>query len=993
MEENMTETTFSWESLEEFVGREKFLTDAKTWLQDDALHLVFYTGDYGVGKTRLLKQILESATNLRATAVPVSYIDLYHNAYHSDEGLALALADNFREYKEYFFAFDLAKQALDKARAASDSQKAAGFLRAMLNSCADGIMRLSQDQGILILLDTAERWVYPTAEEGLSMPPAWAWFKSWVKQLDRGMVVLAGRSQCNSLAVELGVHPVQLDFFTQGEIQEYIQAVLAKYSAKTNSADFEITTAEIDSLTKLSDGRPILIALYLQLVFQNKQLRDKLCSVNREVFEKFLMDELMSSEVGEALRAAGRAPKGVDLDLFASIRGLPPKNVKDELEQLKSMSFAKTFKSSNRLFLHDEMYAMLQRHIYADKGDYIEATEAARKIYEYYRKLIFEKNQELQSLYEQLVRGIEFEEITTEQKERIILDIRALEMPRQLFATEFISYQWRHSINQEKTIPQKPADPVEIALRDYYRFAHESATTGRYDLTVALRLELLSILKELTPQDNPWRGFIRGLLLVQQVWENLALGEKYGVGIPSLLRKLETIRELDAAQRTVLAALLKTWQGTAIIFSLEPVYENAAQLLTEAITALQKIDKPEMSWFKMVTNGLAHRQRAYLYRIQGQFDLAIADYLEALKHNRGTNYFHEEATLRNDLGVAQMMVGKFQSARENIEEGLKLRYRLGAGPYIALSNSTLAQYLIATTDYDGARKSARDAVRISQAIGFERGEAFGKLALAEATRRYAFSPKGLPQQTELIDQAEKLIKSAVNSFEKLGEQLRIIESYLEQACVARDKMRILAKEHQDTWYNQALEGLQKTAGQAKKWNITYRNADALGNIIWLNIFAGKLAEAEQAADRFAAMPELTPYWLHNGRPTNVKLAELNPILWSQIGKFYAAKGVLAFEKRKLDLQSSRNGMVTKGFYLNDCALNFLLALQYSSLFALDHRGIREGRRTIFDTLTKLNPTELTSFSEYVRQGVVDQQLSPPIIIEQQMREQGLWFGA
>ena len=106
----MSETTFSWESLEQFIGRHTLLKQAEEWLTDGVLHLVFYTGGYGVGKTRLLKQILGLGETLSTFAVPSNYIDLYHAYHHSDEGLARALVDNFSGYKEYFFAFDLASQ-------------------------------------------------------------------------------------------------------------------------------------------------------------------------------------------------------------------------------------------------------------------------------------------------------------------------------------------------------------------------------------------------------------------------------------------------------------------------------------------------------------------------------------------------------------------------------------------------------------------------------------------------------------------------------------------------------------------------------------------------------------------------------------------------------------------------------------------------------------------------------------------------------------------
>lgn len=991
----MPEMTFSWESLEQFIGRKPLLAQAEEWLKDGGMHLIFYTGGYGIGKTRLLKQILDLGSHLKATAIPSNYIDLYHAYHHSDEGLARALVDNFGAYKEYFFAFDLASQALEEARAAGDNRKAAEYLRAMLRACEDGMKRLSNDHGVLVLLDTAEQWVYPTANAGQNATPAWLWLKSWVKELPKGLVLLAGRPACELLASEVDVHPVRLDYFNLQETADYISAITRNYQTSKQSAEFVLPEDDIARLHHLSQGRPILLSLYLQLAFQNKEIRNKALTTRTEEFEKFLIDELMGSEFGEALRATGRAPKGVDLLLFTGIRGLRNKDgstsnenleyAKGEFEQLKKMSFAKTFRNSDRLFLHDEMYDMLNRHIYSQKNELSEANEAreaAIQIFEYYTQLIDQKNQELKSLYERLSRGIEFEEIANEERESVILAIHAIEAPRQNLITEFISYRWRYEIVVGE-------DPIEAGLRRYYRFVHESASSGRYNLVVSLRIELLSLLKDLE-KDNLWQPFIQGLLLIQKVWEKLALGENYGAEIPRLLQNLDTITNLPAHHKSILAGFLNIWQGTTIIFSREPDYELARQLLSGAIENIQAIKSQDVSWFKDVADSLAHRILAYLYRVQGQFDQAIKHFVEALKNSRAIDFYHEEAILRNDLGFAQMLVGKFQAARENIEEGLKLRYRVGIGTYIALSNSTLAQYHIATNIYDEARKRARYAVKISQAIGYERGEAFGYLALAEATRRYAFSPLGSAGQEVLMNEAETFINAAANAFEKLGEEARIIESHLERGCLFRDKMRIVSDDRKEAYYQKALEEFGWTAEKAGQSNITYRRADALCNIIWLNFFAGRHDLAEQAAEVFAQMPELAPYWLRDGKPVDETKARLNPILWSQIGKYHTARGILVFETWRKT--GNKNALSTRGLGLRECASNFLLGLHYSILFAPDHRGLREGRRTVYAALTLLNRDELKNFSYHARELAGAHNLKSPTVLEELMKEQALWFG-
>ena len=50
---------FSYKTLEKFIGRESILKDVRGRLQNDKFHLVFLSGEFGIGKTRLLQRILE----------------------------------------------------------------------------------------------------------------------------------------------------------------------------------------------------------------------------------------------------------------------------------------------------------------------------------------------------------------------------------------------------------------------------------------------------------------------------------------------------------------------------------------------------------------------------------------------------------------------------------------------------------------------------------------------------------------------------------------------------------------------------------------------------------------------------------------------------------------------------------------------------------------------------------------------------------------------
>jgi len=226
--------------------------------------------------------------------------------------------------------------------------------------------------------------------------------------------------------------------------------------------------------------------------------------------------------------------------------------------------------------------------------------------------------------------------------------------------------------------------------------------------------------------------------------------------------------------------------------------------------------------------------------------------------------------------------------------------------------------------------------------------------LAEATRRFAFSAEGPSNQADLLREAQDDIEIAL---ENLNESARIIDAKLEQACLYRDRIRVdtdLPKKK--TWFEKSDEQLKWVAKEAEKEGIEYRQVDAMSNRIWLGNFANNMEYAEQAAKEFEQLPILEPYWLRNGEFGNEDKARENPQLWSQVGKYFVGRGIIALTRWK----KAKNNELLK-----ESARCLMLGLKYSTTFAEDHRGLREGRRTLLQELAKLNSDELKQFGGYV----------------------------
>lgn len=970
---------FSLKKLEKFVGREPILNQVRGWLEDGAFHPAFFSGEYGVGKTRLLERILE--LHKKYDGAPARLIDLYHFRHHSPEGLARAIFACFEntDNEHYFNPLITARRRLDAARAAGDSKAIHEQLEALLNSCRDGVKKMSAERGVLLLFDTVEQFVYPT---GARFAPAWDWLKGWIGDLPRGAVLFAGRPAASALFQSFPLSALPLDFFTPEESRAYLTAAAEDWSQETGQS-VEFAEEDVQKLHTLSQGRPILLAIFLELRMRDPQAFKDLSEFRTETFEQKVIEHLLSQpELGETLKAAGRARKGMDPELLAKIRGISLREAKEALETLKTMSFAKTFPEDDRVYLHDDMYDLLEKYVYVHDADAAERQAAAQAIYEYYRDAIRQKNEELKDIFASLTRE-DFER-SASSPEEYVDKIRKAEASRQRLKTEFIHYRLRNRVEKEGKRKWFEDDTIFAGLKMYYRYGHEAATSNNDEILIPLQIELTNFWLSL-PEENFWKPFIEGLLLIHEVWIKVATGQDYQNDLSSLEKSLEGIANLSSDQRILLHSLLETWRGTGLVFAEQPDYEDARNIFDNVIRVAESLSvENDLKWFQSVVLSLALRQRAYLYRIRGSFENAIEDFKHSLYHSRFIHFDHEEATLRNDLGFAQMQAGHFQSAYENMWDGLQLRYKLAVGHRIALSHSSLAQHFIATGAYEEARKHAQYAVRLAGAVGYRRGIGFGNLALGESARRFAFSAQAPANQADYLREAQDAIEIALKN---LSEKARLIDAALEQACLYRDRLRIERDPaKKKAWFEKSDEQFKRVAGEAEKAKIEYRQVDAMCNRVWLGYFASDMEHAEQAAKEFELLRVLEPYWLRNGKYVDEKKARENPQLWSQIGKYYVGRGMMALAKWKQEKKEE---------FLKDAARYMTLGLKYSTAFAEDHRGLREGRRTLRQEIATLDADELKRFGSYVLEAEKSEKIvtkkDEQSALQRLMRDHALWF--
>lgn len=562
--------------------------------------------------------------------------------------------------------------------------------------------------------------------------------------------------------------------------------------------------------------------------------------------------------------------------------------------------------------------------------------------------------------------------------------------------TEFIYYRLRNQVEKKDKRKWFDDDPILAGLKMYYRYSHEAATSNNDGILIPLQIELTNFWLALADENlwkliewlhledrNFWKPFIEGLLLIHQVWIKEAMGQPYLEDIPILEKGLEDISNFSKDQKAILRALLETWRAMGLGFAQQPDHKNAEKLFGEVIHTTESLDvEDRLTWFKHVVLSLAYRQRAYLHRIHGLFEDAINDFKQSLYYSRSIHFNHEEATLRNDLGFAQMQNGEFLPALENMLDGLQLRYKLAVGPRTALSHSSLAQRSIATGDYEEARKYAQSAVRIANAVGYRRGIGFGNLALAEATRRFAFSAQGPSNQEEFLREAEDAIKFALRN---LNEPSRIIDAKLEQACLYRDRIRAESdpakKKHGSRKQTNNSSG-SPTRRKRKESNIGRWMPCAIASGWGILPTIWNMRSKPLKSSNCSSFSNLIG--LKMGNSLMAKRRE-NSQLWSQIGKYFVGRGIVALAKWK---------KIKKEDLLEEAAHCTMLGLKYSTAFADDHRGLREGRRTLLQELAKLDTDELKRFGGYVLKAEKSEKIvkgKEQSALQNLMRGHALWF--
>jgi tetratricopeptide (TPR) repeat protein len=1016
------------------VGRKKILDQIQAAVERGPGAVVFYIpGAGGIGKTRLLAEILRLCREgiwkaeggpLLAVEEPV---DLYHTQTHSLEGLARAMGavigpeirdKYFRAYRDELETLERKKPDLRYAL-----REITELRGRMTQSLIEGFQQLAQSYRVVIAFDTAEMLLYETdaVQQVLRLGAEGVGARRWLIEgllpnVSNTVFLIAGRprpSLLKDLRDNLGerLQVIELDRFSEDETLAYFDEV-ATAARADNEEDVaqRIENIPVDVRTVmhlLADGRPILLSLMMDLVALAQRLPDDLkipLAQAREIapgklqairtkLESSIVSQFqhVGSPADEAIRSLAFARKGMDPVLLARVADMEEEEARQVLSALtglrfngrqgqagaisglRRLSFIKVRPADRRVFLHDEMYALLERHVLQQLPE-ADVKRAQRAILDYYAQELEETPQKIEAL-QPIVR----EEITPDQQ--------IISVPRPATSPGLIEERMRAETYLDYLMSEEVHyllryDPLQ-GFQTYCRYAERAYESSDQDLDMQLRDELLAFVQlpeheGLMTIDGLPRAEVDTDAGVRWIRRNIIRKEYYqAVVIPSRLR--EEWPDLVARAGEVGEARLDVWEGMAQAYLGEDL-ARSEELLGRAIEVLRSA-RPEdefHQWQRTLELANAYNGLGYLLLRRGRHRQATVAYQRALPLWRrlGKGYEAEHANTLNNLSWALAELGGFDDAIRHCMDGLDLRSELGARYPIALSYNTLGQIQTRNDQPHRARINCERALAIFRELEMMRGIGMSSIALAEACRRMAETEEVYfpEEQVDLLRQALQHAREAVAIFgpyqqwpdvrrkePQVSEPARLVDALIELGCAYRDWVRLWPsytpqpgdpdREKLAQLGEQALRQAAQLAGSQQP----HRAVDALVNLAWLRYYVGDLDGVEAVRNEVQAMVSDEYRITEEAGPPSGEPDQ--PWHWVQLGKMHVLQGHIAFN-RYFNLKESDPELAHAA--LKEAAEMYTLALAYDDLYGLGHmfRDMKRGEFRIYDRFRGLNVDDL-----------------------------------
>ena len=351
-----------------FIGRQDELNTIKeSILNFNELCLVFIDAPGGIGKTRLLQEILESENSYTKYLVKFSQIlDFDDRTLHDFHSFLFRLVQNLKETSKFSLYIEELKKYHKKIHGKVSYESLNITKNAAIERFVECFNNVSKTKRIVILIDTIEalknNFVNYWEEIGLI-----------ISKLENSLFVFSGRNaksiekiikpilKSNTFEYKISLQPLSIE-----NIKDYI---LEKQRIMHIPIDSSIT----DHLVSLSAGNPILLDLAIDWIVRERKIdwihecniEDIQNSENNKIeFEKRLVTPFLKiSTMMDRLILLLAHIYPLDINSMSYLLDISQKNAKKLLKEAEDYVFIKKL-PDNSISLHDKMRSMIEDYVW-----------------------------------------------------------------------------------------------------------------------------------------------------------------------------------------------------------------------------------------------------------------------------------------------------------------------------------------------------------------------------------------------------------------------------------------------------------------------------------------------------------------------------------------------------------------------------------------------------------------------------------------------------
>lgn len=651
----------------------------------------------------------------------------------------------------------------------------------------------SNRKRLFVFCDTYERVErYPNA---LSLLPTRHFLETY--HIPAIAFVMAGRNELDWKSMywhnyRQHVQPVIVPPFTPKEIIEYLEEHLMLAEREQD----EVLT-EVATLHRLTQGRPILVGLLVDLLNDHGVQFEQVLEVKQSEFERYLVEKIH----------AGRDPGSWAVLLMAHIHhrfnqhmldwlfshlkfrseAALPATIEKAWKKLQGYSFVRLSVTTNDIALHDEMRRMVVEHIWKqeDKPKGISRQELSESIIEYYDHAIAaEENALLRQSYEieQLYHKLYLDPVGNfalfrEQMESA-LQLKQNNRARPLFQemqelVALFSEEQRYQMEEFEARLLQNEEDFEGALSIYKRLLDSSEKPWIRER----QGELLQAQGMCYTNTNQFPDAIYTLTRALEIFQARDDIIPVGVTLSRIGYAYMKQGELDTAikfyQESIEIAreqedLLSYADGLTSLAHVRRLQSNLTPALRDVRSAL--LIREELHKEKKISDlALAYSLTGIgnIYYAQGNIHEAQKFYERA--YNMYEQNFNQSglAWTSNHFGLLALHYGNLQEA----EEWFQKAYEIGHDSHKESATESLrwqSRMWYSRNQYERAISLLQRAIELVKAIGQHRQQAEWQVELVEMLRQTDRTEEAMP----LLEEAEALA-TRYHYYKLLGQIARI----------------------------------------------------------------------------------------------------------------------------------------------------------------------------------------------------------------------------